>query len=121
MTVRSEVNVSAENEELSKYIFGSAHMLTLMAAIDLAGKDAFSTPSLMETTGLSQSTVHSLLTRLKRAGLIRRIGDVSSERIVKYERAIHPAWSFARRLQSDAQSRSAGEQPMQWESDLQTA
>ena len=120
-TVRIEVSVSAENEELSKYIFGSAHMLTVMAAIDLAGKDTFSTPSLMGATGLSQSTVHSLLTRLKRAGLIRRVGDVSSERIVNYERAVHPAWSFARRLEADARSRSVGQQPMQWESDLQTA
>lgn len=115
------MRVSAENEELSKYVFGSSHMLTVMAAIDSAGSDTFSAPSLIEATGLPQSTVHALLTRLKRAGLVRRTGDASSARIAHYERAVHPAWAFARRLEADARSRSVGQQPMQWASDLQDA
>lgn len=98
----------AENEEPSKYVFESSHMLTVMAAVELAGSDTFSAPSLMEATGFPQSTDNALLTGLKRAGLVRRTGDAGSARTAHYERAIHPAWEFARRLEANAQSRSVG-------------
>lgn len=110
-----------QHEELSKYVFGSAHMLAVLAAIEEGGHAPFSTPSLMESTGLSQSTVHALLTRLKRAGFVRRTANVTTDRVAFYERAVHPVWAFARRLEDDARSRTVGDQPMQWESELQSA
>jgi len=110
-----------QDEELSKYVFGSAHMLTVLSAIERGGRATFSTPSLMEMTGLPQSTVHALLTRLKRAGFVRRTTDIATDRVVSYERAVHPVWAFARRLEDDARSRTVGDQPMQWESELQDA
>ena len=106
---------SEQSEELSKLAFGSNHMLALMAEIARSPDGKFSTPSVATATGLSTSTIHALLKRLKQLGLVRRTDEVTPERIRIYQRAVHPTWDYALRLEAEADARTAGTFTIQWE------
>lgn len=106
---------SEQSEELSKLAFGSNHMLALMAEIARSPDGKFSTPSVATATGLSTSTIHALLKRLKQLGLVRRTDEVTPERIRIYQRAVHPTWDYALRLEAEADARAAGTFTIQWE------
>jgi SOS-response transcriptional repressor LexA len=81
-------------------------MLALMAEIARSPDGRFSTPSVATAT-LSTSTIHALLKRLKQLGLVRRTDEVTPERIRIYQRAVHPTWDYALRLEeADARSRN---------------
>ncbi len=97
---------SEQSEELSKLAFGSNHMLALMAEIARSPDGKFSTPSVATATGLSTSTIHALLKRLKQLGLVRRTDEVTPERIRIYQRAVHPTWDYALRLEAEADARA---------------
>lgn len=103
-----------QNEELSKGVFGSGHMLALMAEIARSESGKFSTPALAAATGLPTSSIHTLLARLKRANLIRRTGEVTPDRIALYERRVHPTWEYALRLEADADALAAGTLDVEW-------
>ena len=110
-----------QNEELSKIVFGSNHMLALMAEIARAEDGRFSTPALVAATGFPTSTVHTLLMRLKRGGFVRRTGEVTADRVAIYERRVHPTWDYALVLEADADAQAAGTLAFQWSSELRTA
>ena len=112
-----DVMTTEQNEELSKIVFGSNHMLALMAEIARSEDGRFSTPGLVAATGFPTSTVHTLLMRLKRGGFVRRTGEVTSDRVAIYEREIHPTWEYALRLEADADARAAGTYARQWPTD----
>lgn len=101
--------VAPPDEDLSKYIFGSSHVLSILVEIGRSPSGEFSAPQLIAATGLSQSTVHSLVTRLKRAGLVRRTGEVSAERVAIYERSNHPIWEFAQYVKDEADAADAAD------------
>ena len=104
-----------QSEELSKLAFGSNHMLALMAEIARSSDGKFSTPSVSAATGLSTSTIHALLKRLKQLGLVRRTDEVTPDRVRIYQRAVHPTWDYALRLEAEADARAAGTFTIQWE------
>jgi len=104
-------------EELSKGVFGSGHMLTLMAEIARSETGKFSTPALAASTGLPTSSIHTILSRLKRANLIRRTGEVTADRIAIYERRVHPTWEYALQLEADADAQAAGTLALHWSSE----
>ena len=110
-----DVMTTEQNEEMSKIVFGSNHMLALMAEIARSPDGKFSTPSVATATGLSTSTIHALLKRLKQLGLVRRTDEVTPERIRIYQRAVHPTWDYALRLEAEADARAAGTFTNQWE------
>ncbi|HBS07184.1 hypothetical protein NH287_13190 [Microbacterium sp. CnD16-F] len=109
-----DVMTTEQNVELSKIVFGSNHMLALMAEIARSEDGRFSTPGLVAATGFPTSTVHTLLMRLKRGGFIRRTGEATSDRVAIYEREIHPTWEYALRLEADADALAAGTYARQW-------
>lgn len=76
----------AEDQELSKALFGSSHMHAVIVAINNIADDEFSAPQIMERTGLAASSVHTLIVRLVRAGLIIRSGALPGERTMLYRR-----------------------------------
>lgn len=76
----------ARDQELSKALFGSAHMHAVIVAISEIDANDFSAPQIMELTGLAASSVHALITRLLRAGLIAKSGGLPGERTVLYRR-----------------------------------
>lgn len=104
-----------QSEEMSKLAFGSNHMLAVMAEIARSSDGRFSTPSISSATGLPASTIHALLKRLKQLGLVRRTDEVTSDRIRIYQRAIHPTWEYALRLEAEADARAAGTFTIEWE------
>lgn len=104
-------------EELSKGVFGSGHMLTLMAEIARSETGKFSTPELASSTGLPTSSIHTVLARLKRTQLIRRTGEVTGERIAIYERRVHPTWAYALQLKADADAQASGTLALHWPSE----
>lgn len=106
---------SEQSEELSKLAFGSNHMLALMGEIARSPDGKFSTPSVATSTGLSPSTIHALLKRLKQLGLVRRTDEVTADRVRIYQRAIHPTWDYALRLEAEADARAAGTFAPEWE------
>lgn len=77
----------ADDQELSKALFGSSHMHAVIIAIVQIESDEFSAPQIMSLTGLAASSVHTLLTRLLRAGVIVKSGPgMPGERTVLYTR-----------------------------------
>lgn len=116
-----DVMTTEQNEEMSKIVFGSNHMLALMAEIARAEDGRFSTPALVAATGLPTSTVHTLLMRLKRGGFVRRTGELAPDRVAIYERRIHPTWEYALRLEADADAKAAGTLALQWATEPRTA
>lgn len=101
-------------------MFVSDHMLAVMAAIARAEDGMFSTPALVDATGLPVSTVHALLTRLKRGHFVRR-SRVDADRVAIYERAIHPTWEFALYLEAEADAIAAGTFKPVWATEQVTA
>lgn len=99
--------MTAQSEELSKYIFGSSYMLAVLIEIARAADGQFSTPQLVTSTGLSQSTVHAQITRLRRAQLVRRSGGPAVDRIAIYERRDHPIWELALSIEHEFDLMSA--------------
>lgn len=59
-------------------------MHAVIVAISQVGGEEFSAPQIMETTGLAASSVHALITRLIRAGLIAKSGGLPGERTLLY-------------------------------------
>ena len=116
-----DVRATEQDEEMSKIVFGSNHMLALMAEIARAGDGRFSTPALVAATGLPTSTVHTLLMRLKRGGFVRRTGELAPDRVAIYERRVHPTWEYALRLEADADAKAAGTLALQWATEPRTA
>lgn len=102
------MELATQHEDLSKYLFGSSRMLAIMVEIERCEGGEFSTPGLVSATGLPTSTVHSLLTRLKLAELIRRTGTVTSDRVALYERRPHPLWEAVRFIEEEADAVSSG-------------
>jgi hypothetical protein len=76
----------AEDQELSKALFGSSHMHAVIVAINDIAEDEFSAPQIMDRTGLAASSVHTLIVRLVRAGLIIKSGALPGERTMLYRR-----------------------------------
>lgn len=93
---------------MSKYLFGSTHMLAVMAAISRSVDGQFSAPQVANATGLPASTVHSLITRLRRAGLVRRTGEITSDRVAMYERRQNPIWDAASVIDTEADALQSG-------------
>lgn len=87
---------------LSKAVFGSEHMLAIMAQIAGSPGAGFTAPSIEATTGLAGSVVHGMLGRLRRAGLVNVVGRVDGERTLAYERRDHLLWQAATQLTSEA-------------------
>lgn len=112
---------SEQNEELSKLAFGSNHMLALMVEIAKSPDGRFSTPGLVAATGLPASTIHALLVRLKRMRLVRRTGEVTPDRVAIYQRAVHPTWDYALRLEADADALATGTFTPLWDIEPRTA
>lgn len=108
-------------EELSKGVFGSGHMLTLMAEIARSETGKFSTPGLASSTGLPTSSIHTVLARLKRTNLIRRTSEVTAGRIAIYERRVHPTWEYVLQLKADADAQAAGTLALHWASETRDA
>lgn len=102
------MELATQHEDLSKYLFGSSRMLAVMVEIERSEAGEFSTPGLVSATGLPTSTVHSLLTRLKRAGFVRRTGTVTADRVALYERRPHPLWETVRLIEEEADALSSG-------------
>lgn len=113
--------MSQRYEELSKYAFGSTHMLAVMLEISKAADGQFYVATLIENTGLPSSSVHAVLTRLKRAGLIRRTGTITGDKIAIYERRAHPFWNLAEVF--DAEVKQLGPLPLTdvWQQEDRTA
>ena len=100
--------MTLQHGELSKNLFGSTHMLAVMAEVDRSVDGQFSAPQVSASTGLPASTVHSLFMRLRRAELIRRTGEVTAERIAIYERRPSPVWGAASAIATEADAVQAG-------------
>ena len=83
-------------------------MLAVMAEIGRAVDGRFSAPQLSSATGLPASTIHNLITRLKRAGLVRRTGEVTSERVAMYERRPNLLWDAATVIETEADALQSG-------------
>jgi DNA-binding transcriptional ArsR family regulator len=92
--------------QLSKFVFGSNHMLALMLEIANADAGAFSIPILTERTGLPASTVHHHLARLKGAGLIRQVKRVPGERVVTFLRVENRIWDGVKDLDAGKLARA---------------
>lgn len=107
--------MTVQQEDLSKYVFGSNHMLAVMVEIGRSPNGEFSTPQIASATGLPMSTTHSLITRLKRAGLVRRTGEVTPDRVALYERRSHSVWRTAQDIDSEAEALRAGTLTDLWE------
>lgn len=110
-----------QSEELSKTIFGSNHMLAVMAEIARSTDGRFSTPALVAATSLPTSTVHTLLMRLKRGGFVRRTGEVTSDRVAIYERLADLTWDYALHLESFADELATGTYAKHWPTEQQPA
>lgn len=93
--------IGSRAAELSKAVFGSEHMLTVMSQIAQAPDTTFSAPVIERSTGLAGSIVHGLLARLKRAGLVQVVGRVEGERTLAYQRRDHLVWQAASQLTSE--------------------
>lgn len=101
-------------EDLSKYLFGSTHMLAVMLEVSRSSDGYFTGPQVSAATGLPASTVHALVTRLKRARLVRRTGSTTSERVAIYERRAHPYWDVARFIERESQVGAPGGRDARW-------
>jgi len=97
-----------QREEFSKYLFGSSAMLAVMAQIARSEDGRFSVPQLIEDTHLPSSTVNNALSRLKKAGLVRRTGEISSDRVIIYERRPISVWAAAEELDKEARRIGTG-------------
>lgn len=75
-----------ENRELSKALYGSTHMHAVIVALDSIDGDEFSAPEIASITGLAASSVHVLISRLIRVGVIARVGGLPGERTVLYSK-----------------------------------
>lgn len=75
-----------EDRELSKALYGSSHMHAVVVAIDGIRADDFSAPEIASITGLAPSSVHMLITRLIRIGVIARTGGLPGERTLLYRK-----------------------------------
>ena len=91
----------ARAAELSKAVFGSEHMLSVMWQISQAPDATFNAPAIERATGLAGSIVHGMLARLKRAGLIEVVGHLEGERTLAYQRRDHLVWQAASQLTSE--------------------
>lgn len=85
-----------QREEVSKGVFGSAHMLAILVEISRSHDGRFTAPAVISGTQLPPSTVHAMLNRLKRISYVRRTDELTSDRLVVYQRLPHPIWEFAR-------------------------
>ena len=85
-------------EELSKFVFGSSHMLAIIAEIASAEEGRFSIPSLSQSTGLAPSSVHNQLERLKSAQLVKQDGRMPDGRTLMFKRAEVPFWHAVAQL-----------------------
>ena len=75
-----------EDRELSKALYSSSHMHAVVVAIDAIDAGDFSAPEVASITGLAASSVHVLITRLIRIGVIERAGGLPGERTVLYRK-----------------------------------
>lgn len=93
--------IESDQAEVSMAIFGSRHMLTILAEIARSSTGRFSLPALAASTGLPTSSIHVVLSRLKRVSLVRRTRDLGAERVAIYERRSHPTWAYALHLEAE--------------------
>ncbi|WP_447946283.1 hypothetical protein [Microbacterium lacticum] len=87
--------------EHSKAMFGNSHMLTVMLFIANHDDETFSTSQIVAATGVDNTLVHPLLTRLKKGQVIEQIGRVPGERTLLFRRIESPYWDLARRVATD--------------------
>jgi len=100
--------IALEHRDVSKNLFGSSHMLAVMATIGRAEDGRFSAPQVSGATGLPASTIHNLITRLIRAGLVRRTGEVTPDRVAMYERRPSLVWETAVAIEGEADALQSG-------------
>lgn len=95
------------DNERSKYLLGSQHMHAVMVAIAASESGEFSTPQILYRTGISPASLHTLLGRLRHAGMIECVGNVPGEKTLIYRMVDDPFWdgirSYARAI-ADARS-----------------
>lgn len=100
--------IALEHKDVSKNLFGSSHMLAVMAAIGRTDDGRFSAPQVAGATGLPASTIHNLIARLTRASLVRRTGEVTPDRVAMYERRPNPVWQTVVAIESEADALQSG-------------
>lgn len=80
------VRTVLDDRDLSKALYGSSHMHAVVVAIDSTDTDEFSAPEIASITGLAGSSIHVLISRLIRIGVIERAGGLPGERTLLYRK-----------------------------------
>lgn len=85
-------------------MFGNSNMLAVMLFIANHDGERFSTPEIVTATGVDNTLVHPLLTRLKNAEIIDQIGRVPGERTLLFRRRPSAYWDLVRRVEQEGPS-----------------
>ena len=82
-------------------MFGNSHMLAVMLFIANLDEPQFSTPQIVAATGVDNTLVHPLLSRLIKGEVIDRIGRVPGGRSLLFRRRASPYWDLVRRVAAE--------------------
>ncbi|CAM5531588.1 hypothetical protein [Leifsonia shinshuensis] len=121
--MHQSARAKANREELSKCVFGSQHMLEVLLAIDRVAKadNSFELSLVLESLtadGISTSSAQTVIARLKRAALIRRLPRAGVKQAL-YERRPQPIWGAVRVFHAELQALGAGRLEELWDVSVQ--